>query len=313
MKKLSLINVVVFLSINFSCLAQIDLKKVETIVSRSAFGKIFGNKIIFEGGDDPLGKNDIFLKDIENSRESVLVDKSFGGIPIGWVDSLTVLVLKYPTIYLYDIKTKKNTGEINDESISRYDQRVVNSEGILILFPEWFEAPEVKSFMVNLYTGEKKLIKEFLGKSIESVAYNKTNDILAFTWFNRKSRLDVLSVLNSGNLNNVTEFDSDHTIPLALSDDGQILYFVTSESEISKLYKYQLTSGKITELYTFEKDIICVDLSYSNKRLLLTLIGMGTSEEKKLYSNDSKYNYDIDLEVKPLSIYLIENPNRQKP
>lgn len=308
MRILSLLSFTVFVSMSCTCLAQIDLKKVETGVSRAVFGRLFGNKLVFENinQNDPLGKHEIFLKNIENLKENILMEKTYDS-PIGWVDSHTVLIVGYPNIYLYDINSQKIISKIKDESISKYDVQVVNDGDILISFPNSLEVKEKKSFKLNLNTGEKEIIKELSGKSIGRVAYNRTNDIIAFTWFNRKNRLDVLSILNSDNLINITEFNADIEIPLIFSEDGQVLYFVVSENEISKLYKLQLANRKTTNLYTFKKGIECVDLSYSNNRLLLTLVGSGASDEGMFYSRDSTYNYEIELEIKPVGLYLIEN------
>lgn len=298
--------------IGFSCFGQINIKEVQTGAKYSGYGKLKNNNIVFLGLENSIDSMKIYYKDIERPSEKILIEKTYSP-PIGWLDNHTVLLLKktsyFNYICLFDINTNSVLSEIRDDSMIFSESNFTNDGNILIYFPYYFEDAELKSYKYNINTGEKTLIKELLGKELERVAYNKKNDVLAFTWYDRETKVSYLSVLNSGNLRKITEFKesnpSDES-PLILSDNGETLYYICTENQTSKLYKYQLVSDRVTEVYEFNKGVKCLDLSYSDKRLLMTLDGMKSKRDLNVKSTDLKYEYNVGIEI-GLGMYVIEN------
>ena len=281
-----------------------------TKITEGCYGKLNNDNLVFVKVESITSMKPYYL-DLQSGVEKLLTDEP-ANIPIGWMNDSTVVFFKKNDdkkfIYQLNINNGSTIQTMTLDSIIQPELYIGFDKGVMVRTNHYLEDPLQKTYRQDLNTGSISLIHELTGRKIRRISYNKNKDLIAFIEIEGGELY--LKILRSGKVRMIHKYHSEnyaYQCPLIFNETGTELFFAEIENSISTLNRCDLASDKISQVHSFKGGVKCMDLSLSNKNLLI-MTQDENADTKSEKIDDGRFEYTLKLQF-GLGIYLLNIPH----
>jgi hypothetical protein len=304
-------KIIVLLIVNafFSCLFSQNIAKIKTDINHGGYGKLNDGKMAFVGFTTSIDSMGIYCHYLDGvNKDRLLIDKVYSP-PIGWLNDNVILFFKKSNtgnfIYQLDINSKKTKKILSVDLVFEPELFIANDNDKIVYTYHYLRAKEQKTFIYDITSRKTTLIKGLNGRNIRRIRYHKGRDIIAFIELNQKEKH--LCVFTSGKIEKLFTYENDSYTsesPMVFNDDGNFLFYVSLDDRKVTLFKYDFAYNVSSKICSWEQGVKCIDMSFSNDKLLLTMEGVGN---KSIFLNKSSLKFEYKLEMESdLCMFIME-------
>lgn len=281
---------------------EIPLRKVDTKSINSSYGKINGSNIIFIGIDSTLATMGVWHKVIGSNTEYEINAEPYS-IPLGWINDESIIIYEKDDtgkkLVGLNLETNIKDNIINIDDVVSPERDICIDKSIIVFVCQKTKSNEIITYKYDFNNKKIVPITKLQGKDIVRLTYSYEKDILAYTCIGKKGA-KYLEVFNGKDIVPITKYTEGNyaeEIPLIFSEDGSELYYVENRTNAT-LNKYDVNTKTTNQLFEFPEGVKCIDLSYSEGRLLFTADILNengiTHEFRDLYISQG-YSYRFEF------------------